>query len=98
MPSLTASISGKSTKAVIAALAVLVIGAFAAFRAIVDTPSSNAAQDSSQPIVTPVLLLLPRPTPAYPLRISSDRRYLLDQHGTPFLLTGDSPQALDESS
>ena len=30
----------------------------------------------------------------YPLRISSDRRYLVDQRGRPFLIVGDSPQAM----
>ncbi len=30
----------------------------------------------------------------YPLRASSNNRYLVDQKGNPFLLTGDSPQAL----
>jgi hypothetical protein len=34
------------------------------------------------------------PGPAYPLRISSNGRYLVDQNNLPFLMTGDSPQAL----
>jgi hypothetical protein len=34
------------------------------------------------------------PRPAYPLRVSLDRRYLVDQENVPFLLMGDSPQAL----
>ena len=32
--------------------------------------------------------------PAYPLHVSVDQRYLVDCHGAPFLLMGDSPQAL----
>jgi hypothetical protein len=32
--------------------------------------------------------------PAYPLKPSENNRYLVDQDGTPFLMTGDSPQAL----
>jgi chitodextrinase len=34
------------------------------------------------------------PRPAYPLKVSLDRRYLVDQENVPFLLMGDSPQAL----
>jgi hypothetical protein len=33
-------------------------------------------------------------TPAYPLRVSANGRYLVDQQGTPFLIAGESPQAL----
>ena len=32
--------------------------------------------------------------PAYPLRVSPNGRYLVDQKGTPFLIAGESPQAL----
>jgi hypothetical protein len=31
---------------------------------------------------------------AYPLKASSNRRYLVDQRGVPFLIVGDSPQAM----
>lgn len=34
------------------------------------------------------------PAPVYPLKVSANRRHLVDQNETPFLLTGDSPQAL----
>ena len=34
------------------------------------------------------------PSAAYPLRVSANRRYLVDRDGVPFLLMGDSPQAL----
>lgn len=30
----------------------------------------------------------------FPLKVSRSRRYLVDQHGKPFLIAGDSPQAL----
>jgi Protein of unknown function (DUF4038)/Putative collagen-binding domain of a collagenase len=30
----------------------------------------------------------------YPLKVSSNRRYLVDQRGRPFMIVGDSPQAL----
>ena len=33
-------------------------------------------------------------SPAYPLKVSSNRRYLVDQNNTPFLIAGDVPQAL----
>ena len=33
-------------------------------------------------------------TVAYPLQISRDRRYLRDRRGRPFLIMGDSPQAI----
>ncbi len=36
----------------------------------------------------------PAPRPAYPLKSSVNHRYLLDQHDQPFLMMGDSPQAL----
>src|SRR5882757_8977745 len=32
--------------------------------------------------------------PAYPLKVSANRRYLVDQNNTPFLIAGDVPQAL----
>ena len=32
--------------------------------------------------------------PAYPLKVSGNRRYLVDQNNTPFLIAGESPQAL----
>ena len=39
----------------------------------------------------------PAPSPkryAFPLKVSSDRRYLVDQRDVPFLIAGDSPQAM----
>ena len=38
--------------------------------------------------------LPPATTASYPLRLSGDRRFLVDQTGAPFLMVGDSPQAL----
>src|ERR1041385_2332403 len=32
--------------------------------------------------------------PVYPLRVSASDRYLIDATGAPFLLVGDSPQAM----
>jgi hypothetical protein len=33
-------------------------------------------------------------SPAYPLKVSANGRYLVDQNDTPFLITGDNPHAL----
>ena len=33
-------------------------------------------------------------SPAYPLELSANRRYLVDQNNIPFLITGDNPHAL----
>jgi hypothetical protein len=33
-------------------------------------------------------------SPAYPLKLSGNHRYLVDQNNTPFLITGDNPHAL----
>src|SRR5712692_7197201 len=35
-----------------------------------------------------------RPAPVFPLKKDKDGRYLVDQKGTPFLIAGESPQAL----
>jgi hypothetical protein len=35
-----------------------------------------------------------RPGPAFPLKVAQGGRYLVDQNGAPFLIAGDSPQAL----
>ena len=32
--------------------------------------------------------------PAYPVKVSANRRYLVDQNNIPFLIAGDSPQGL----
>ena len=33
-------------------------------------------------------------TPAYPLKVSANNRFLVDQHNVPFLMVGDAPQTL----
>ncbi len=38
--------------------------------------------------------LMPGTPPAYPLRVGPTGRYLVDREGRPFLIVGDSPQAL----
>ena len=52
------------------------------------SPGNNAANDA-----TTVGSAGP-PAPLFPLKVSANGRYLVDQNNTPFLLTGDSPQAL----
>jgi len=58
-----------------------------------------AAYDAAGNVSTPgpalVVVTDPAPLgPAYPLAVSDNRRYLVDRDGTPFLMTGDSPQGL----
>ncbi len=38
----------------------------------------------------------PVPTPVYPLKVSGNGRYLIDQNNVPFLIVGDSPQDLPQ--
>jgi hypothetical protein len=35
-----------------------------------------------------------QPPPAYPVKVSANRRYLVDQNNVPFLMVGDTPQGL----
>jgi hypothetical protein len=51
-------------------------------------------------ILTPIAASMAGPSPAaaasvaYPVKISDNHRYLVDQNGQPFLMVGDSPQAM----
>ena len=45
------------------------------------TPSANAPNSSTS-------------GPAYPLKLSANRRYLVDRNNQPFLIVGDTPQGL----
>ena len=47
---------------------------------------------SSPPSSAP--LLPPRSSSTYPLRVSSNHRYLVDQNNVPVLLVGDSPHSM----
>ena len=47
------------------------------------------AQVAAEPAKGP-----PVSSPVYPLKLSANRRYLVDQNNTPFLITGDNPHAL----
>ena len=61
----------------------------ASIRARADAPASAPASIHSHH--TPAHFF---PRRAYPLKVSLDHRYLVDQDDVPFLLMGDSPQAL----
>jgi hypothetical protein len=67
------------------AIALLVLGLTAAmpFAGFIADPADG--QDASAP---------DRAKVAYPLKASANRRYLVDQENRPFLMVGDSPQAL----
>lgn len=47
--------------------------------------SAAGAQDAAAPASIP---------PVYPLKLSANHRYLVDQQGKPFLIAGDTPQGL----
>jgi len=51
--------------------------------------TSGAARNAASPADSPNLH-----PPVYPLKVSDNRRYLVDQSGTPFLIVGDTPQGL----
>lgn len=74
--------TGVLALAVRAALAVLTCS-FSAF-----------ALDHSAPVRERLTATSPAAAPAYPLKASANNRYLVDQDNVPFLMIGDSPQAL----
>ena len=61
-------------------------------------PYSATAIQNGTAWVMQLLALKPfgstQPSTSYPLKVSANGRYLVDQNDTPFLITGDSPQAL----
>ena len=56
----------------------------------------DAAGNVSNPSSPPLGVTTPAGPPGvvYPLKVSANGRYLVDQNNVPFLITGDSPQAL----
>jgi hypothetical protein len=55
----------------------------------------NAPQPSFLPLITrQTAIVPPSGNYTYPLKMSANRRYLVDQNNTPFLIAGDSPQGL----
>jgi chitodextrinase len=53
-----------------------------------------AGNESARSSPVTVTTLSAPPTPVYPLKPSSNNRYLVDQNNVPFLMIGDSPQSL----
>jgi hypothetical protein len=53
-----------------------------------------AGNESAPSVPLDVTTALPSAGPVYPLRVSANRRYLVDQNGVPFLIAGDSPQTM----
>ncbi len=51
------------------------------------TPIVGMAQESAPPAAANV-------SPAYPLKVSANHRYLVDRNDKPFLIVGDTPQDL----
>src|SRR2546427_353688 len=45
-------------------------------------------------LVVGMAVSLAAQSPVYPLKVSSNHRYLVDQNDTPFMIVGDSPQGL----
>ena len=76
-----------TTLRVVPALVVLAMGAAAAF------PGASAEGAARQGLQNAATQAADVPV-AFPLKVSKDRRYLVDQHGVPFLVVGDSPQAM----
>jgi hypothetical protein len=54
----------------------------------------NFAAQGAKPDSLEVTHTTARTTPAFPLKLSADRRYLIEQSDQPFLVIGDSPWSL----
>jgi uncharacterized protein DUF4038 len=54
---------------------------------------ASSASPPSVRLARPARLVPTRP-PAYPLKVGPTGRYLVDRNGRPFMIVGDSPQAL----
>ena len=68
-------------------------GALAAVGLVVYVRRASSATPAGVRSARPATVL-PMRTPAYPLKVDRSRRYLVDRDGHPFLIVGDSPQAL----
>ena len=73
--------------ALVGAAAVVVAAAYLA-----RTSTTAPTPASIRPARTATLF--PTRSPAYPLKVGPTRRYLVDRNDRPFLIVGDSPQAL----
>jgi hypothetical protein len=54
----------------------------------------SASPAAASPLPARPAALLPTARAAYPLKVARSGHYLVDRHGRPFLIVGDSPQAL----
>ncbi len=55
---------------------------------------ATARQQSGTAWVMQMAAFEPQPSSRFPLKVSANRRYLVDRTKAPFLITGDSPQAV----
>src|SRR5215467_80959 len=76
-------------RGVVAALALAVVVAGLAAHARGHSPLGPAGVQ-----LAPPARVLPTPRAAFPLKVGPTGRYLVDRRGRPFLIVGDSPQAL----
>jgi hypothetical protein len=58
------------------------------------SPPIAATTIQAQQVPATIRTALPPASPAYPLKVSSNNRYLVDQNKIPFLMVGDAPQTL----
>jgi Protein of unknown function (DUF4038)/Putative collagen-binding domain of a collagenase len=76
----------------IVGLAALIVAVAIVGLAVYARRGSTAAPATVEP--APSAAVLPTPAPAFPLKMGPTGRYLVDRNGRPFLVVGDSPQAL----
>lgn len=80
--------SRRTPTIVTAAMALSVVAA--GFHLFLENGSIASIEHASPEVAPPIL----ERTYHFPLKLSPDRRYLVDQRGRPFLVVGDSPQAM----
>src|SRR5438067_290033 len=75
----------------IAGLLTLVLGVGLLAQTVVAAPRQSNVARADIPIASFAQTM---PGPAYPLKLSANGRYLVDQNNAPFMIVGDSPQAM----
>ncbi len=75
----------------IAGSGLVFVSLFAALACSSGAPAGGTTNPVSRHNAGPLRLM---PPPSYPLRVGPTHRYLVDSKGQPFLIVGDSPQAL----
>jgi hypothetical protein len=76
----------------LAAGAVVLAGGLLAAGALAWIGAGSAAEATPQRTIAAAAISAPRAV--FPLQVSKNHRYLVDRRGTPFMIVGDSPQAL----